>query len=91
MSKREIFFGGGNPYRACDIVYAELSESGNSIAGKYIIVREDSGAEHIAYQGYGTWMAPRLTDLILDLKELDDLRAKVERLEAMLAERMACD
>lgn len=89
MSTREIFFGRGSaPYRTCEIVYAEVEKG--TITGKYMIAREESGAEHIARRAYGTWAALSVMDLVSDLKERDRLRERVEHLEAALdAERKA--
>lgn len=76
MSKREIFFGGGSPYRMCEIVYAEIEKG--TITGKYMIARDDSGAEHIVCQMYGTWGALSPIDLVEALKERDRLREKAQ-------------
>lgn len=84
MSKREIFFGGGRPYRHCEIVFAETNESG-TIVGPYMIAREDNGAEHVVRQGYGTWCAISPIDLVYELQERDRLREMVaidQRLDA---------
>lgn len=70
MSKREIFFGGS--YKMCDIIYVETDKFGG-ITGKYMIVRDNDGHEHIARKANGCWAAFSTFDLVSKLKFLDEL------------------
>lgn len=65
----EIYFPGGR-YEMCTVTYCE-EDSHGGIRGKYLVVQDKEGREHIARPAMGTWMAFSSVELIMRLKELD--------------------